>query len=154
MKKQLTIVCLYVVMVACDHSSKPQSTGNQKSVGNREGATTYRQPANSNNILGEWHQHHAVIDQNGNALLDPEDRNGTKSTMGFNYFQFNDDGKCLYDSDVKFKGNYEIIEDNGKRKLNITVNGFGETYKYTIVDPVTDELILYSSGAFMIFKKK
>ena len=147
MKKTFFGGCLILVLVSCNNGKKQQVTSNeQRATSNEQQATT--------DILGEWFQNYAVIDQNANAVLDPEDRNGTKSQMGFNYFQFNEDGKCLYDSDMKFKGTYEIIEDNGKRKLHVTVNGFGETYKYTIVDPVTDELILFSSGVFMFFKKK
>ena len=150
------------ILVSCNESknSNEQSTADnrtsatgelpkeQKSSASNQGAAT------DNSIIGEWFQEYAVIDQNGNAVLDPEDRKGTKSSMGFNYFKFNEDGSCLRDSDVKFKGNYEIIEEHGKRKLNVTVNGFGETYKYTIVDPVTTELILYSTGVFMIYNRK
>jgi len=109
--------------------------------------------ANSD-IVGEWPQEYAVFDQNANGKLEPEDRNGTKSNMGFNWFRFNSDGSCQYDSDMKFKGTYEVLGEPGNRKLNVTVNGFGETYKYNIIEPVTDELVLYSTGVFMIFKKK
>jgi hypothetical protein len=109
---------------------------------------------NENSIIGEWSQQYAVLDQNGNAQLDPEDRNGTKSSMGFNYFQFNEDGTCLRDSDAKFRGNYEIVDEQGKRQLKVTVNGFGETYTYTIVDPVSSELTLYTSGVFLIYNRK
>jgi hypothetical protein len=152
------------ILIACNQTkdSNKSLAGDQKSSDNNpESASSNQQTQKSgqksngdNPILGEWFQQYAVFDQNQNGVLDPEDRNGTKSTMGFNYFQFNEDGKCLYDSDMKFKGNYEIIDDNGKRKVHITVNGFGETYKYTIMDPVTDELVLFSSGVFMIFKRK
>lgn len=157
MKSKLYILSLVILVLACkEKKGDPRSPGDGPTApDNRPDATTGDPRSNpDNSVLGEWYQQYAVLDQNGNALLETEERNGTRSTMGFNYFQFNKDGACLYDSDMKFKGTYQIIEETGKRKLNITVNGFGETYKHTIIDPVKDELILYSSGAFMIFKKK
>lgn len=164
MKWKFITLILIIILIACNQTkdSNKSSTGDQKwSDNNKESTSSNQQTETSgkksnsdNSIIGEWYQQYAVLDKNGNDLLDPEERNGIKSTMGFNYFQFNDDGRCLYDSDMKFKGTYEIIEENGKKKLNVTVNGFGETYKHTITELTADELVLYSSGAFMIFKRK
>jgi hypothetical protein len=163
-KKHLAILMLIATLAGCNNSktsgeqsaatSQTETSADQPSTPNNKGSNVNAtQNENGKDIIGEWLQEYAVLDQNGNAKLEQEERNGTKSHMGFNWFRFNSDGNCQYDSDIKFKGTYEVIENNGKRKLNVTVNGFGETYKYTIVDPVTDELVLYSSGAFMIFKK-
>ena len=161
MKKILINILLIVVFTGCaDNTTVNDQTEafngspeNQKSQNDTKPGSGDK-PVKENSIIGEWHQLYAVFDQNGNAVPDPEDRNGTKSSMGFNYFKFNEDGSCLRDSDAKFRGNYEIVNEQGKRQLQITVNGFGETYRYTIIDPVASELILYSSGVFMIYKKQ
>lgn len=154
---KIKLIALLLVLIGCNQAKDGQQSpaADSPPANSSQQETRGLNQSNLDNpVLGEWFQQYAVLDQNRNTLLDSNDRNGTKSTMGINYFQFNEDGRCLYDSDMKFKGTYEILDENGKQELNVTVNGFGETYKYTIINPVTDELILYSSGAFMIYKRK
>jgi hypothetical protein len=160
MKRKWNLLIMVAILTSCSQSGNKDQSTTDKTIAKQEGSPKSQPEAgdekkisSDNPIIGEWDQIYAVFDQNGNALLEPEERNGTKSNLGFNYFQFNSDGSCLRDKDVKFEGTWEIVEKDGKRKLHVTVNGFGETYKYTIMDPVTNELLLYSSGVFMIFKR-
>ena len=148
---------LLFVMLSCSGPDNKKATppGERKDLNAAPQENTGGEKTSSPSaITGEWYQQSAVLDQNGNGILDPVERNGISTSLGFNYFQFNEDGSCLYDSDMKFKGKYRLLEEKGKTTLQVTVNGFGETYSYTLAEPVQSELVLYASGAFMLFKRK
>jgi hypothetical protein len=103
-----------------------------------------------NGIVGEWEQLYTCFDKNGNYKLEPEEKKLSNTRLGFDWFKFNDDGTCLRDKDIKFKGTYELQEKNGNKKL--VIRG-GDNLRYTIHELTGKELILGSDGAFIVFKR-
>ena len=127
---------------------------------NLTGATNHPSPENKTianasesqqgGLVGEWDQQYTCFDKNGNYKLEPEEKKPSNTRLGFNWFKFNADGNCLRDKDIKFKGTYEIIENNGNRKL--VIHG-GDNLRYDITELTDKELILGSGGAFIVFKR-
>ena len=101
-----------------------------------------------NGIVGEWDQQYTCFDKNGNYKLDLEEKKVSGTRLGFDWFQFNADGSCLRDKEVKFKSTYEI-QNKGNNKELIIHNVHG----YTIIELTNEELILGADGAFIVFKK-
>lgn len=144
---------LSVVIAACNNSNK-----DAQPVANDEKVNTVRQsgfdPAEAVDIIGAWLQKSAHYDDNNNNVLDEAERQKEGPALGFDYFLFKNDGSCLRDKDMRFNGTYDIIEKNGERTLQIQTDPPGETYKYTIIGPVNDEMVLHNSGVFLVFKKE
>lgn len=121
------------------------------------GGTAPEPVAEGNNqgavIVGEWLQQFSSLDKNSNSQLDPEERKSLGSMLGYDWFRFNADGTCVYDKDVKFKGNYEIVETKNKKKVTIRTKAGERAAGYTVTSVSKDELVLSDNGAFMVFKR-
>ena len=126
---------------------KNESSTNEVQIAATSGVET------GDGIVGEWLKEMACFDKNGNAQLEFDEKIPANSGLGFDYFRFNSDGSCLRDKDSKFKGSWEIKETGSKKTLFIHAAGGGETIKYTIKGVTTYELVLYSSGVFLVFKR-
>lgn len=139
--------CTLILLISCG------STGEKKSsvepIANTAAASS-ADGRQGNGIVGEWQQQYACFDKNGNYKLEPEEKKGSGTRLGFDWFRFNADGSCLRDKDIKFKGTYEIQEKNGNKKL--VIHG-GDNLRYTIAELTNQELILGSNGAFIVFKR-
>ena len=141
------VLILSAIYSSCNNNSN--ATG-QKAEIKREEITTDSHPgAQSNAIVGEWKQQYTYFDKNGNYKLEPEEKKPSDTKLGFKWFQFNADGSCIRDSDLKFKSTYSIQEQNGTKKL--LIEG-GDNLRYTITELTDKELILGSGGAFIVFK--
>ena len=144
---------LLVVAAACNNSDK-----DAERVTNDEKENTVQprgfDPAEAVDIIGAWLQKSTHYDTNNNNVLDEAERQKEGPALGFNYFLFKNDGSCVRDKDIRFNGTYDIVKKNGDRTLQIQTDPPGETYKYGIIGPVNDEMVLHSSGVFLVFKKE
>jgi hypothetical protein len=155
MKKIIFLLWTAVLFVSCDSNNNPkEDTKNETSQSNGQTTNGTEDHAGNSGIVGEWEQTMSCFDKNGNSLLDPEERVPAELGLGFNYFQFNADGTCLRDSDLKLKGSYVLKDQGAKTKLEIHTEPMVETYTYQVLGALQDELILLASGAFMVFKRK
>jgi hypothetical protein len=148
------IVWIALVVASCNNPGKKEQplakNGNEIAV-QQPGFD----PAEAVDIIGTWLQQSTHYDENNNAVLDEAEKQKEGPPMGFNYFLFKNDGTCVRDKDIRFEGNYDIMNKDGKRSLEIQTVPPGETYKYTISGPVVnDVLVLHSSGAFLVYKKE
>lgn len=125
------------------------------SCGNAGSTDTASYPGGSQNkgIAGEWEQQLSCIDKNSNNKLDPEERKPSGMKLGYDWFRFNEGGNCAWDKDMKLEGNYEVIENSGKKKLSIRTAAGEKVARYTISTVNSDEMILTDNGAFMVFKR-
>ena len=138
-------ILLPILCISCGNSSGTVTMEEKKE------ASSNSSPATQNNsIVGEWKQQYTYFDKNSNYKLEAEEKKISDTKLGFNCFQFNADGSCLRDSDLKFKGTYSIQEKNGNKKL--LIEG-GDNLRYTITELTDKELILGSGGAFIVFKR-
>ncbi len=65
-----------------------------------------------NPIIGGWKRVGVGDDHNKNGVLDESENKINESILaGVDYFQFEANGDCIYDKDMKFKGTYEIKMD-------------------------------------------
>ncbi len=151
-KKFICSCWLVLSFLSCNQSKKKSNENPQSKNPPSSEMVTNADPDNGKEkgITGEWEQEFAVIDHNDNAVLDQEERNGKKIHLGFDYFKFNADGTCLRDRDIKFKGTYQVEEKNSKK--NLTILG-GDKIKYTIAGLTSTELILFTDGASLVFKR-
>lgn len=94
------------------------------------------------------------MDTNGDARLQPEEKHAAPNRLGFDYFEFHRDGTCRRDSDLKFRGRFEVLEENQTSYLLIHTDPPGETYRYRLESGSDDELVLYSDGVFLVFNKR
>jgi hypothetical protein len=133
----------FIALLSCGNSGSEKKTAGNTVAGNAA-------LRSGNEIVGEWNQQYTCFDKNGNYKLEPEEKKPSNTKLGFDWFRFNEDGSCLRDKDVKFKGTYEIQEKNGTKKL--LIHG-GDNLRYTIVELTGNELILGSGVAFIVFKK-
>lgn len=147
------ICLLLVVVAACNNPGKDAQPviSDKKEISVRQSGFD---PAEAVDIIGAWIQKSTHTDDNNNKVLDEAERQKEGPGLGFDYFLFKNDGSCLRDKDMRFNGTYDISEKNGERILQIQNDPPGETYKYAIIGPVNDEMVLHSSGAFLVFKKE
>ena len=137
-----------ILLISCGSSSAEKKSSGEP-IANTAAASS-ADGRQENGIVGEWQQQYTCFDKNGNYKLEPEEKKGSGTRLGFDWFRFNADGSCLRDKDIKFKGTYEIQEKNGNKKL--VIQG-GDNLRYTIAELTDQELILGSNGAFIVFKR-
>ena len=143
--KQLCLPTL-IFLISCGNSSANKNEATTSLDNSKSSVMEVQQRV----IVGEWEQQYTAFDKNGNYKLEPEEKKASGTHLGFNWFKFNADGSCLRDKEIRFKGNYELIEKNNTKKLYIRG---GDNLRYTIVECTDRELILGSDGAFIIFKR-
>jgi hypothetical protein len=140
------------LLLSCGEDNSNTFALMSKTAGTPIAGTTVKE-GNATGIVGEWKQEYTSYDRNNNYLLDKEERKPSGTMLGFDYFRFNKDGSCIRDKDIKWKGTYEVVDKGSSKKLVIhTGNGDGDL-KYTIYEPIENELILGVQGAFMVFKR-
>ncbi len=138
---------LIIILTGCGNSDENKKDPNNAAETKVENAAMQSEQSG---IVGEWEQEYTSFDKNGNYLLEPEEKKPSGQRLGFNWFQFNADGSCLRDKELKFTGTYEIQEKNSTKKL--VIQG-GDNLSYTITELTGKELILGANGAFIIFKR-
>jgi hypothetical protein len=85
-----------------------KSNENSKAATATTTASNEDQPGDGG-VTGEWLRIESGYDKNNNGVLDAEEKMSTKSLLdGFDYFKFMSNGKCVYDKDVKFDGEYVV----------------------------------------------
>ena len=144
---QLYVVGI-ILLIGCGDDKAKNKYLEQPIVNNASGATNETQQGDR--IVGEWEQQYTCFDKNGNYKLEPEEKLVSGTRLGFDWFKFNEDGSCLRDKDIKFRGTYGIQEKNGNKKL--VIQG-GDNLRYTITELTDEELILGADGAFIVFKR-
>jgi hypothetical protein len=144
---------LILTFAACNDSKKDAqpviNNGTEKTV-----TQSGFDPAEAVDLIGAWIRTSTHYDDNSNKVLDEPERAKQGPPLGFDYFLFKNDGSCVRDMNIRFDGTYDIIKKNGERIIEIKTVPPGETYKYTIVGTVNDELVLHNSGVFLVFKKE
>ena len=144
---------------SCGSDSKGTSTSEQPKANSAQ-PTSMPEPSSSpsdDGIVGEWKLALEAYDDNNNKVLDDEEKK--KGISNRHYYRFNADGTCLIHM-MKFKGNYEIKETNGRKQLLIYIDDNGTKTsegKFYILSVNKDELtLLHSSGeyVFWVFKRE
>jgi hypothetical protein len=107
-------------------------------------------------LVGEWEQKFSSMDRNDDGELQDSEKVPAEYKVGFNYFEFRENGECFRDSDLKLPGTYEVKTEGGEQVLYIhnTQGMMSETYRYNIESLSANELVLSESGAFLIFTRK
>lgn len=139
---------LFLLLTGCSNNTEKSNTKDNTAEPTRPSTTS--SVVSQSGIVGEWEQQYTAFDKNGNYQLEASEKTPAATTTGFNWFKFEEDGTCLRDKQIKFEGTYEIIENNGNKKLQIMG---GDTIRYTIVELSETELILGADGVFMIFRR-
>jgi hypothetical protein len=106
-------------------------------------------------IIGSWSLVLQAFDDNNNGKLDDDERK--KGSGGRHFYQFNADGTCLIHT-LKLKGNYELKNENGKRRLYTYIIDEGTKTpenRWYVISVSKTELILLSQDkyAFWIYKR-
>lgn len=162
MKSKLIIplASVLLLLIACGNNdaakAEKQMDNNkapEKAAARQE--STESSSSQDNGIVGKWRLTWQAFDENGNKKLDEEERKKGFSNKYF--YQFNANGSCLIQS---LKGNYEIKEEGGKKKLSTytDIDGTKELIGfYTILSVNKDELLLLDASAdytFWPFKRE
>ena len=147
LKPRLFHLFVFILLIGCG------SNGSKTNATEQPIAKNLSAPANEtqqSGIIGEWEQQYTCFDKNGNYKLESEEKVPSNTRLGFDWFKFNEDGSCLRDKDLKFKGTYEIQDKGSTKKL--VIHG-GDNLRYAIIELTEKELILGSGGAFIVFKR-
>jgi len=112
-------------------------------------------PSQDDGIIGSWSLVLQAFDDNNNGKLDDDERK--KGSGGRHFYQFNADGTCLIHT-LKLKGNYELKNENGKRRLYTYIIDEGTKTpenRWYVISVSKAELILLSQDkyAFWIYKR-
>ncbi len=150
--KTIIIICHLLFMLGllgCNNDTTGTVKQDEAKTG-KPATTVATGTGTGNGIVGEWKQEYSFFDLNNNNTPDPEEKKPSPSRVGFDWFQLNSDGSCLWDKDIKFKGTYTVEEQNGKRKL--LLHG-GDNLRFIIYELSGNEMIVGKDGAFMLFKR-
>ncbi|HEX5654004.1 MAG TPA: lipocalin family protein [Chitinophagaceae bacterium] len=144
---------LYIItfLISCSNNNTADQSQPGNSTATENNQEIQSAPASpGNGIVGEWEQQYTCFDKNGNYKLEPDEKKPSNTNLGFNWFRFNADGSCLRDKDIQFKGTYTIQEENANKILMIQG---GDNLRYSIAELTNKELIIGSSGAFIVFRR-
>lgn len=150
MKTRLLLIASIVLFNSCGSNNDDAST---KSANQSTSETAVNNTKQGTGITGEWEQVNTILDQNGNNLLEEEEKQKPMSTkIGSYYLKFNSDGTCLV-GEMKFEGKYELKDDKGEQTIFIQS---GDPQRLRIKSLKGDEMVLMPSGApgtFLVYKR-
>lgn len=157
LQKLFPLLTLILFLGACSetsNSNQPESPGAAEK--SPTGEKNSQAPAALPALIGEWEQKFSSMDRNDDGELQESEKVPAEYKMGFNYFEFRENGECFRDSDLKLPGTYEVKAESGEQVLYIhnTQGMMVETYRYSIESLSENELVLSKSGAFLIFTRK
>ena len=157
MKYKLLMIALALAFHSCQQpeAGQPEPTNNDNEVADPPGADSNPAKARKDGLIGEWKQSFSSMDRNADGELQESEKVPAPYRMGFNYFEFDENGECRRDSDLKLPGTYEVKQESDYQRLYIyNANSMmSETYAYRIYSLSEKELILFHSGVFLIFSR-
>lgn len=154
--KPILIMCFaFASFIACSSNKASDKKTASKSEAPSEAAlNTETNPSSGDGIVGYWKLTLEAYDDNGNRVLDEEEK---KKGIKNNYtYRFNADGSCKIQE--TFKGRYEEKTENGNKMLNVYRNRVvGEEDKdpvpdvYRIISMSKDQLVLLEREGNLTF---
>jgi hypothetical protein len=147
--KSLIPLVTTVFIIANCAADKAAKKGKQQT--NIPSAGKKAEPAQSDDIVGEWEMAGFVIDTNDNLQIDEAERKNLKQTMK-DYMKLNSDGSGLF-TVAKLPGRYEVgrPESSGKRTLTWYDEANGRHRVGTIIKVTTNELHIKEPGGHGLF---
>lgn len=150
------LFCLFTVISCGGIGNAEMASDNATGTSSSRPATTANDASSVDGIVGQWELKYIAVDKNMNKELEQAEIDKA-ITQAKDYLQFNADGSCLF-TPLKTKGQYKIVEDKGRKKLQIFVAEYGDKpyNKYDIKSVTKDELqLLKFSGeySFQVYKR-
>ena len=160
MKLNINFLFASLVLCSCNNNKSAQENSVAENKPQSEVAANHEvNTASGDGIVGNWKLTLEAYDENGNKILDDEER---KKGIKNNYqYRFNADGSCQIQQ--VFKGRYEVKTEGDKKKLYVYRNRVvGEEDKdpppdvYHIISLNRNQLLLLEdlgNLAFWLFEK-
>ena len=150
MKPNLIFCIAFALLIACSNNKAAEETTASKSEQQPEIAPNNETNQSSGDgIVGYWKLTLEAYDDNGNKILDEDERK--KGIKNRYTYRFNGDGSCQIQE--IYKGRYEVKTENGNKMLYVYRNRIvGEEDK----DPVPDvyRIISISKNEIVLLERE
>ena len=150
MKYKSFLIVSVCFAITCCSNNTTKDTSAEKKVEDISVADKENVPTDPNSIVGKWALTLEADDENGNKMLDEEERK--KGKPNTYYYQFKADGTCIIFQNEK--GHYEIKESGGVKKLYTYYDegqNKGPEAQYFIKSVNKDELVLLEGMGELVF---
>lgn len=154
MKSDLIVCVVCTLLIACNNNSQETKVTNTPQQQPEIASNTQTSQASEDGITGSWKLTLEAYDNNGNKILDEEERK--KGIKNQYTYRFNSDGSCKIQE--FYNGRYEEKTENGNKMLYVFRNRVvGEEDKdpvpdvYRIISMNKNELVLLEREGNLVF---